>query len=244
MAFLVGKKISKKFGGLTALHHIEFQIDSGEIVGLIGPNGAGKTTLFNVISGMYSPTSGEIYFEGNEITGLKPHLICRKGLTRTFQIVRPFFNMTVLENVMVGSFFGGAQIRSKAKAEEEALHILKFVGLQERIHLPAKGLTSADRKRLELAKSLATKPKMLLLDEVLAGLTPTEMSQAMALIEAIRRELGITILIVEHVMKAIIGLSDRIIVLHYGEKIAEGKAEEVAKNPTVIEAYLGEEIQV
>lgn len=244
MTFLVGNNISKKFGGLAALNNIDFQIDAGEIVGLIGPNGAGKTTLFNVISGIYSPTSGQIYFEGNEITGLKPHLICRKGLVRTFQIVRPFFNMTVLENVMLGSFFGGTQIKSKVKAKEEAFHIIKFMELQEKINLPAKGLTIAEQKRLELAKSLATRPKMLLLDEVLAGLNPTEMSRAMELIQSIRKDLGITVLIVEHAMKAIMGLSDRIIVLHYGEKIAEGKVDEVAKNPSVIKAYLGEKIQV
>lgn len=244
MAILSGKNISKKFGGLVALNHVDFEIHQGEIVGLIGPNGAGKTTLFNVISGMYPPSTGQISFDGEDITGQKSHRVCLRGLTRTFQIVRPFHQMTVLENVMVGFLYGKERIKSKGEAEKRALDVIRFAGLQEKARLPAKNLTIADRKRLEVARALATRPKMLLLDEVLAGLTPTEVSQSMILIKAIRRDLGISVFMVEHVMKAIIGLSDRIIVLHYGEKIAEGKAEEVTRNPTVIEAYLGKEVKI
>lgn len=244
MGILVGEKISKRFGGVNALNQIDFEIYQNEIVGLIGPNGAGKTTLFNVISGMYSPNSGKIYFEGLDITGLKPHIICRLGVTRTFQIVRPFLHMSVLENVKVGFLFGRERIKSLIKAEKKAFEIVEFVGLKEKVHFPAHALTIADRKRLEIARALATKPKILLLDEVLAGLTPAEIHQAMNLIESIRNELGITIFMIEHVIKAIVGLSNRIIVLHYGEKIAEGTVNEISTHPKVIEAYLGKEVQI
>jgi branched-chain amino acid transport system ATP-binding protein len=243
MRILAGKKISKRFGGVVALNQIDFEIYSNEIVGLIGPNGAGKTTLFNIISGLYQPTSGKIYFEDNDITGLSPHKICRLGITRTFQIVKPFLNMSVLENVKVGFLFGRERIKSLIQAEKEALKIIEFLGLREKQHFLAHALTIADRKRLEIARALATKPKVLLLDEVLAGLNPTEILQAMSLIEAISKELKVTIFMVEHVIKAIVGLSNRVIVLHYGEKIAEGTVDEISNNSKVIEAYLGKELQ-
>ncbi len=232
--------VSKNFGGLVALLNVTLHVNKGEIVGLIGANGAGKTTLFNLISGFYSPSAGSIRFDGEEITGLKTHDICRKGLTRTFQIVRPFSNMTVLENVMIGDLFGVKRNRNIYQARENALSILKFTGLHEKRDALGKELTIADRKRLEMARSLATNPKLLLLDEVLAGLTSTETEDAIQLVRKIRDEIGLTILMIEHVMKAVMDLSDRVIVLHNGQKIAEGKANEVAQNPQVIEAYLGE----
>lgn len=240
MPLLECHEVTKNFGGLTALLNVTLLVNKGEIVGLIGANGAGKTTLFNLISGVYSPSSGSIRFDGQEITGLKTHDICRKGLVRTFQIVRPFNNMTVLENVMVGDLFGVKRNKNLSLAKEEALKILEFTGLYEKKDALGKELTISERKRLEVSRSLATKPRLLLLDEVLAGLNSTETSEAIKLVKKIRDEMGLTIFIIEHVMKAVMGLSDRIIVLHNGEKIAEGSAEEVAENPAVIEAYLGE----
>lgn len=244
MPLLECHEVTKNFGGLTALLNVTLLVNKGEIVGLIGANGAGKTTLFNLISGVYSPSSGSIRFDGQEITGLKTHDICRKGLVRTFQIVRPFNNMTVLENVMVGDLFGVKRNKNLSLAKEEALKILEFTGLYEKKDALGKELTISERKRLEVSRSLATKPRLLLLDEVLAGLNSTETSEAIKLVKKIRDEMGLTIFIIEHVMKAVMGLSDRIIVLHNGEKIAEGSAEEVAENPAVIEAYLGEKHQV
>ncbi len=244
MSLLECQGVTKNFGGLMALMDVSLHVNGGEIVGLIGANGAGKTTLFNLITGVYSPSSGSIRFDGQEIKGLKTHDICKKGLVRTFQIVRPFSNMTVLENVMIGALFGVGRTKNLSRAEEEALRILEFTGLTEKKDVLGKELTTADRKRLEVARSLATEPKLLLLDEVLAGLTSTETTEAMKLVKRIRHEKGLTIFMVEHVMKAVMGLSDRIVVLHNGEKIAEGPAKEVAENPKVIEAYLGEKIQV
>lgn len=232
------------FGGVQALVDVDFRVEEGEIVGLIGANGAGKTTLFSVISGFHFPSSGKIHFKGENVTGLKPFRICRKGLTRTFQVVRPFKRMTVLRNVTVGKLFGKHCIREEKKAEGEALEILEFVGLEAKAHFPAGSLTMADRKRLELAKALATDPDLLLLDEVLAGLTPMETAEAMDLVRKINQQLGITIFMVEHVMKAVVGLCERILVLHYGSKIAEGTPAEIASNAQVIEAYLGEKSEV
>lgn len=239
MALLEGKGITKYFGGLAALTNVDFSVNEGEIVGLIGANGAGKTTLFNIIDGVYSPNEGEVRFAGEIITGLKSHRICQKGIGRTFQLVKPFSNLTVLRNVMIGRLFGREGRRHIAQAKEEALEILKFVGLAERANMPARSLTIALRKRLEIARALGTNPRLLLLDEVLAGLNPTETGEAMKLVDRIRKDMGITIFMIEHVMKALIGLSDRIIVLHYGKKIAEGTAKEIATDPAVIEAYLG-----
>lgn len=242
MSLLEGHSVSKNFGGLKALYDVDFAVEQGEIVGLIGANGAGKTTLFNVISGVYGPSSGHIRFKGEKITGMKPHQICRKGLGRTFQVVKPFMNMTVLRNVCVGKLFGRDRLKHRKEAEQEAGKILDFVGLSPKADVFARELTLADRKRMEIARALATNPDLLLLDEVLAGLTPAETADAMTLIREIQQNLGITVLMVEHVMKAVIGVCSRIVVLHYGKKIAEGTPQEIAENPAVIEAYLGEKL--
>jgi len=237
-------RISKIFGGVQALVDVDFNVKKGEIAGLIGANGAGKTTLFSVIPGFHAPTAGSVHFKGENVTGWKPYEICRKGLVRTFQVVRPFPRMTVLRNVAIGKLYGKVRLRDEKRAEREAYEILEFVGLVHKAHVAAAGLTMADRKRLELARSLATEPELLLLDEVLAGLTPAETVEAMNLVREINQRLGITIFMVEHVMKAVVGLCDRIMALHYGCKIAEGTPREIAGNPAVIEAYLGEELEI
>ncbi len=244
MSLLEGFNISKSFGGLRALHDVDVTVEQGEIVGLIGANGAGKTTLFNIVSGFYAPTSGTLRFKGENIIGMKPHQICHKGLVRTFQVVKPFLNMTVLRNVSVGKLFGKDRIRHRKDAECAAYQILEFVGLSQKSDILARELTLVDRKRLEIARSLATTPHLLLLDEVLAGLTPAETDQAMDLIREIQQRFGVTILMVEHVVKAVVGVCNRVFVLHYGQKIAEGKPEEIAENPAVIRAYLGEKFEL
>jgi branched-chain amino acid transport system ATP-binding protein len=234
-----GISLTKSFGGLTAVNGVDFYLDEGEIVGLIGPNGAGKTTLFNLISGIFPPDSGKLVLKGEEITSLRPFEICRLGIARTFQIVRPFLKMDGFENVVVG-MIGRNDRRKRDEKREEAGELLNFVGLVHHERTLAGSLTLIEKKRLEMARALATKPKLLLLDEVLAGLNPSEILQALELIEVIRTRLGITLFWIEHVMGAIMKASDRIIVLDQGKKIKEGKPEEVVSDRKVIEAYLGE----
>ncbi|MGQ9543595.1 MAG: ABC transporter ATP-binding protein [Candidatus Bathyarchaeia archaeon] len=240
MTYLEIQNVTKRFAGLIALKSVSINVEKGEILGLIGPNGAGKTTLFNIISGVYSPDNGIIRFDGEEITGLRPSEICKKGIARTFQIVKPFPKMSVLNNVIVGALL---REPNKAKAVKKAEQLLTFTGLIDKKDVPAGSLTLADRKRLELTRALATDPKMLLLDEVVAGLNPVETDELTLLLRQIRKN-GITLFMVEHVMRAIMSISDRIVVLSYGEKIAEGTPSEVAKDERVIKAYLGEEYPI
>ncbi len=243
MHLLEGKGVTKNFGGLTAVSGVDFYVDKGEVVGLIGPNGAGKTTLFNLISASFAPKPGVITFKDMNITGIKPEKICRLGIARTFQTVKIFTNLTVLDNVRVGAFFGSNKSPTPAEATKEAMELLEFVGLAKSADSPAKDLTLSNQKRLEVARALATKPELLLLDEMMAGLNQTEVQQAMDLIQQIKAR-GITVVMIEHVMKAIMGVCDRIIVLNYGKKIAEGTPQEIANSATVIEVYLGEQSNV
>jgi branched-chain amino acid transport system ATP-binding protein len=239
MRLLEGQGVTKYFGGLAAVFEVDFHVDPGEVFGLIGPNGAGKTTLFNLISAALTPRSGAIRFKGKNITGLKPHQICRLGVARTFQTVKIFANMSVLDNVALGALFGASARLSSADAERQATALLEFVGLSTLKAAPAKDLTLANQKRLEVAGALATQPELLLLDEIMAGLNPAEVAQAMELVARIR-DRGITIIMIEHVMKAIMSVCDRIMVLHHGQKIADGTPQEIANSKTVIKVYLGE----
>jgi len=232
------EKLTVAFGGLVAVDSVSFDIAPGEILGLIGPNGAGKTTVFNAVSGYNKPTRGRVSYLGQDVTGRQPYALAAMGIGRTFQIVKPFSGLSVLENIIVSSYLRHPR---QAQAREKAWEVLRFIGLADRAEVPAAGLTLAGRKRLEIGKALALEPKLLLLDEVVAGLNPTEVDQTVQLILKIR-DAGITILIVEHIMRVIMKISTRIIVLNYGRMIAHGRPEEVASNRDVIEAYLGESV--
>lgn len=230
--------ICVSFGGLMAIKNLDIEISRGEIAALIGPNGAGKTTFFNLVSGFLKPDSGHIEYNGVDITGLRPaHKLCRKGIGRTFQIVKPFGNITALENIMIGVF---SRVDSEKQARQGALEVLGFIGLYHKRNHLAKSLTLEDRKKLELGRALATRPHLLLLDEIMAGLNPKETEEAIELTHKIRQQ-GITVILIEHVMQVVMNLSDRVIILHHGEKIAEGPPHEIASNERVIKAYLGEE---
>lgn len=236
MALLEIVDVTKRFGGLVADDNVSLVVNEGEIIGLIGPNGAGKTCLFNCITGYYPSHSGTVRFQGKDITHLSPDQICRRGLARTFQVMRTFGQMTVLDNVMVGAL---CRTWRTEQARKEAMEVLEFTELLEKQDALASDLTVPDKKRIEVARVLATKPTLLLLDEAMAGLTPAETAEAVRLVEAIRAR-GITVFMVEHVMEVIMPISDRVIVLNYGRKIAEGAPSEIASNEEVIEAYLGE----
>lgn len=228
--------ISKRFGGLQAVDGVSFEVPHGSIVGLIGPNGAGKTTIFNLIAGVLRCDAGAIRLDGVNIAGLRPDLACGVGIGRTFQVVRPFSTLTVLDNVMVGAF---KRTRSTLDARRTAWRILERLGLADKARAPATSLTLPERKRLEAARALATRPKLLLLDEVMAGLRPAEIDRTVEVFAELSREMGLAILLTEHVMRAVMALSQRIVVVHHGQKICEGVPETVARDPQVIACYLG-----
>jgi branched-chain amino acid transport system ATP-binding protein len=234
---LATRALAKSFGGLRAVDVVDLELAQGEILGVIGPNGAGKTTLFSLIAGSLAPTSGEVFLDGVRVSGRPAHWVVRAGIVRTHQIVRPFPNLTVAENVAVGAIHGPQRKNDPPRAR--AAEALEFVGLADRAAAPPASLTLAGRKRLELARALATWPRVLMLDEVIAGVNPAEAMKLTALIRRIRDERGVSVIMIEHVMPAVMSLSDRVAVLDHGKKIAEGKPEEVVANPRVVEAYLG-----
>jgi branched-chain amino acid transport system ATP-binding protein len=236
VSLLEVRKVSMFFGGLAAISDVSFEVKKGEILGLIGPNGAGKTTMFNVVNGFYKPSKGEVSFKDKKISGLKPHEICKMGIARTFQVVKPLQRMSVLDNVIASAFL---RVKSRAQAEETALETIRFTGLYDDRDVISKGLPLGKRKKLEIARALATQPEMLLLDESFAGLNPSELDESIGIIMQIK-ERGITIMIIEHHMKVIMAISDRIVVLSYGQKLAEGTPNEIGNNRLVVEAYLGE----
>ena len=239
MSLLKIEGLCKNFGGLAAVHNLDFEVQQGEIVGLIGPNGSGKTTTLNLLTGFHKPTSGKITFRGKDVTNLPRYRVCEQGIARTFQLVKPFLEFTALQNVTVGRAYGQEPVRNLKVAASESEEYLDRVGLLDKSQILAKDLTIMQRKRLELARALAAKPQLLLLDELMAGLNHAEAEDAMSLIKEIKDDLKLTIVIVEHIVKAILGLSDRVIVLNMGEKIAEGPPQEVIHDPEVIDVYLG-----
>ncbi len=230
--------ISKSFRGLVAVNRVSLSVGPGEIVGLIGPNGAGKTTIFNLIAGVFAPDQGDIAFDGAAIAGKRPDQVCHAGIGRTFQLVKPFYGLTVEDNVVIGAL---KSTRDVAAARAASLDLLERFGLADRRHDPAGSLTLPGRKRLEVARAMATRPRLLLLDEVMAGLRPGETDELVEVFRALNRESGLAILMIEHVMRAVMALSQHVIVLNYGEKIAEGAPEAVVRDPRVLECYLGED---
>lgn len=236
--------VTKRFGGLVAVNDVSFNIKEGDIVGLIGPNGAGKTTLFNVINGFYKPDEGEVWFDEKNVTGVPPHKICKMGMGRTFQLVKSFNRLSVLENVVVGGLFGSQHQKDLKEIEEDAYTLLDRLGLDGKERVLTQDLNIIDKKLVELCRALATQPKFLMLDEIISGLTPTEVTYFLEILRDIQRETGLTIFLIEHIMKAIMSISRNIIVIHHGVMIAEGTPQEIVNNEQVVNAYLGTKIKV